>query len=140
MAFENYPWNATPPSYGAKAYPTRVINNQDILEFGEGQQQTLIGKTMDYVAQLEHTCQQAIETAERYYSRLVELGDIVPEKSQGEINAELLKTIQELNDKITNLEGAKDGLDTNSTGSCEAFQPRTGKTGKRENEEIPTNQ
>jgi len=129
-----HPWNASQNSY--KPYPTRVISGVDILELS-GEQQTLIGKTMDYVTQLENTCQQAIETAEKHYSRLIELGDIVPPKSQEEINGELLRIIEKLTDKVNKLEGEQSGYDTNSNGSNEVIQSSNRRTSKRKNEEIP---
>ena len=140
-----YPWNA--PQNGYKPYPTRVISSVDILELN-GEQQTLIGKTMDYVTQLENTCQQAIETAEKHYSRLIELGDIVPPKSTEELlqeqiaqqqatNNELLKILKELEGKVSKLEGEQSGYDTNSNGSNEVIQSSNRRTSKRKNEEIP---
>ena len=130
----SYPWNA--PQNGYKPYPTRVISGVDILELNS-EQQTLIGKTMDYVTQLESTCQQAIETAEKHYSRLVDLGDIVPPKNQEEINGELLRIIEKLTDKVSKLEGEQSGHDTDSDGSNEVIQSSNRRTSKRKNEEIP---
>jgi len=145
MFEQNHPYNMSQNSY--KPYPTRVISNQDILELN-GEQQTLIGKTMDYVTQLENTCQQAIQTAEKHYNRLVELGDIVPPKSteellqeqitqQQEMNNELLRITKQLSEKISKLEGEQNGFDKNSTTGSEVVFPRTGKSGKRKNETVP---
>ena len=130
MAY-SHPWQTDYP----KMYPTRVIDGDNILELN-GEQQILIGKTMDYVTQLENTCQQAIETAEKHYNRLVELGDIVPPKSQEEINAELLEIIDKLTDKVSKLEGEQSGHDTDSNGGNETVFPRASKASKRKNEEI----
>ena len=142
---DSYPWNMPQNSY--KPYPTRVISGVDILELN-GEQQTLIGKTMDYVTQLENTCQQAIETAERYHARLVELGDIVPQKSTEELlqeqiaqqqatNNELLRITKQLSEKIERLESEQSGHDTDSNGSNEVIQSSNRRTSKRKNEEIP---
>lgn len=101
------------------SYPTRVVAGRDILEF-QSNQQVLIGHTLDYCAELESTISEAIDKAEKYYNRLVELGDIVPPKSaeeilqeqaaqQQEINAILLATIKSLSDKITRMEERKNG-------------------------------
>ena len=51
------------------------------------------------------TINDSVELAEKYYNRLVEIGDIILPKTQEEINQELLLTIKALNDKIEKLEG-----------------------------------
>lgn len=142
----NYPWAPNQGEY-SKTYPTRVISDEDILELGEGQQQTLIGHTLSYCTTLEVTCQQATEAAEKYYNRLVELGDIVPPKSaeeliqeqaaqQQKVNAELLKTIQALTEKIDKLEGEKDEPDTNSANSSTGIQPKAGGASRKGTKEL----
>ena len=132
----NYPW----AQQSGSGYPTRVISGTKILELGEGQQQTLIGYTTSYTEQLESTCQQATEAAERYYARLVELGDIVPPKSQEEINGELLSIIKTLSEKLDRLEGDKNGSNSNGTTGRKDVQSTVSRTGKRKNEEIPAEQ
>ena len=125
-----YPWNA--PQNGYKPYPTRVISSVDILELN-GEQQTLIGKTMDYVTQLESTCQQAIETAEKHYSRLVDLGDIVPPKSQEDalreqslINDKLIEAIDGLKSEMKELRNSNSSPDEKTTENTSA-NPKTKK-------------
>ena len=141
MAY-SHPWQTDYP----KMYPTRVIDGDNILELN-GEQQSLIGRTVEYCQRLENTCQQAIETAEKHYARLVELGDIVPAKSteellqeqmaqQQEMNNELLRITKQLSEKIERLEGEQSGHDTDSNGSNETVLPRTSKASKRKNEEI----
>lgn len=98
-----------------KPYPTRVISGKDILELGDEQQQHLIGHTIEYCGDMEDALNEALTKAEGYYNRLVELGDIIPEKTaedllkeqaeeQQKINETLLRTIQRLSDKLDTLE------------------------------------
>jgi len=108
------PYGRAAASY-PKPYPTRVISGNNILELGDEQQQHLIGHTLDYCSELETALNDALSKAEGYYARLVELGDIIPEKTPEEllkeqtaqqqtINETLLSTIQKLSDKIERME------------------------------------
>lgn len=111
--FYNSPWR---PDLSAKIYPTRVISGTRILELGNGieQEQKIIGYTCEYFTDMETALGEALDKAECYYSRLVELGDIVPEKTpeellreqneaQAAINAQLLETVQALSAKVDEL-------------------------------------
>lgn len=130
-------------------YPTRVISGTDILELGSEQQQTLIGHTLTYCNELESALNEAVSKAEGYYSRLVELGDIVPPKTpeelvreqaaaQQEINAKLLETVQALTQKIEKLEVNGDGLNSNGADAGEGVQPKTSRPGAKRNAEVPS--
>ena len=105
--------NSNPYPYGyTKQFPTRVISGDQILELNGEQQQTLIGHTLSYCNDLESALNEAVSKAEGFYSRLVELGDIVPPKSAEEllkeqteqqqaINSTFLETMQKLSDNNT---------------------------------------
>ena len=138
MSWEpNYPWHPSQNGYGVKSYPTRVIHNQDILELDSSGQEKPIGHTLDYCQQLEGTCQQATEAAEKYYNMLVEHGIITPPRSQEDVNAELLRTIQQLSEKIERLEENKHGFNADSDGSREDVLTAVSRPSKRKNEAVP---
>jgi len=135
-----------------KQYPTRVISGDQILELNGEQQQTLIGHTLAYCNELESALNEAVSKAEKFYDRLVELGDIVPPKSaeellkeqaaqQQEINATLLSTIQKLSDKIDRMEREDNdaGLNTSSTDSGKSIQPGVSRPGRKGAKEISEN-
>lgn len=74
-----------------------VVDNGDIWQtdcFGNRQQ--LIGKTADAYKELEVTTQQ-------YYDKLVEMGVIVPPKSQEEIMGEMQKNMASMSQVIAEL-------------------------------------
>lgn len=74
-----------------------VIDGGDIWQadyFGNRQQ--LLGKTADAYKELEGTTQQ-------YYDKLVELGVIVPPKSQEEIMGEMQKNMADMSQVISEL-------------------------------------
>lgn len=75
--------------YSNRLYPQRPIRGQDILEM-VGMDSIVIGKTTEYCKEIEAIAEDATRKAEEYYSKLVELGEIVPEKSQEEKTAELM--------------------------------------------------
>jgi len=143
--------DSNPYPYGyQKQYPARVISGDRILELNGERQQTLIGHTLPYCNELESALNEAVSKAEKFYDRLVELGDIVPPKSaeellqeqaaqQQEINATLLSTIQKLSDKIDRMEREDDNAKSNadSTNSGESVQSGTGRPGRKGNKEIP---
>lgn len=126
-----------------KQFPTRVISGTNILELNGEQQQTLIGHTLSYCNEMESALNEAVEKAEKFYKRLVELGDIIPEKTAEEIakennaqqqaiNISLLETIQKLSDKIERMEGSNNArLCKDSNDSSESSPTgHSGKSGK----------
>lgn len=107
---QNYPWDASNPisaNYNPiKQYPVRVIderNMNDILEFRDGQY-VLIGHTLQWCNDLENTLNEATSLAEKYYTRLVELGDIKPQKTTEELLSDAMNAIKYLSDKVEKLE------------------------------------
>lgn len=124
------------------AYPTRVISGDEILEIqydlsGNAQHVT-IGRTTVYCDEVEKALIEAIEKAEKYYNRLIELGDIEKPKTaedmltdQQEINAELVKAIERLSQKIESLEREKDGSCKNGTSNDSDDESRVGGKGKK---------
>lgn len=123
----------------AYGFPTRVISGNDILELN-GDQQVIIGHTLEYCLNLEETLKEAIEKAETYYNRLIELGDIKKPKTtedlmeeQKEVNQNLLSIIQKLSKKIDRLEHSEvnNGLNEISVIDCEGNQPRTNKKSRK---------
>lgn len=86
---------------------------------------------------------EVIKTLDEYYARLVELGEIVPPKTQEEINAELQKALidsQNINKQmlevIQSLKGGQ--LDGQSNpGQCEKPIPRS-KSGQRNKSGEPS--
>lgn len=120
MASDYFAPTNSPYPYGyQKQYPVRVISGQNILELGDGQQQTVIGHTTSYCNELEGALNEALSKAEGYYAQLVEAGLIVPPKppedimreqaeQQRAINENILATIQKLSDKIDRMESEKE--------------------------------
>lgn len=53
------------------------------------------------------TMDESVALVDKYYNRLVELGDIVKPLTQEEINAELLTLVKALTDKVDTLEKEK---------------------------------
>lgn len=120
----DYPWNAD----AFKQYPTRVISGADILEL-QGTEKVLIGRTIAWCNDIENTCGEAIAKAERYYNRLIELGDIIPKKSTDEMLLEAMNAIKYLSDKVDRLEGEKNehkSIIEGSEGSARPSKPRGG--------------
>lgn len=119
-------------------YPTRVISGQDIIEL-KNDQQVVIGHTIEYCNDLESTLNEAIEKAEKYYDRLVELGEITKPKSQEdiykeqqEINNKFVNAINKLTEMINNLEKSdNDGLNKISDIDSSSDKPEVGKPSRK---------
>lgn len=74
-----------------------VVDNGDIWQTDYlGNRQQLLGKTVDSYKELEGTTQQ-------YYDKLVELGIIVPPKSQEEIMADMQRSMADMSGVIAEL-------------------------------------
>lgn len=100
---------------GLSKYPERVIAGQDILELPE---RRLIGKTADYCNEIEYALNEALSKAEQYYNRLVELGDIVPEKTPEQKNMEFMQAMMAqmaaLTVEVQQLRGEDNGKPTSN--------------------------
>lgn len=98
-----YPWETNDQF---KQYPTRVISGTDILEL-QGTEKILIGRTIAWCNDIESTCGKAIEKAEQYYNRLVELGDIKPKETSEEMLSRAIVVMENLMHRIEKLEGER---------------------------------
>ena len=85
---------------GADIYQTDYTGNRQ-----------LIGKTLSAYNELEQTTME-------YYNKLVELGVIVPPKSQEELMAEMQKSMLEMSGIIASLSGEIKELKENGSKQC----------------------
>lgn len=65
----------------AKNYFSAYVENGFIYSYSVYGERQQVGVTNDAYTALQKTAQEALDKAEKYYQRLVELGDIVPPKT-----------------------------------------------------------
>lgn len=73
-----------------------VIDGEDVVQADYLGNRKKVGKTLKAYQELEDTCGE-------YYDKLVELGVIIPPKSQEEMMADLQRTVTELMTEIKEL-------------------------------------
>lgn len=88
-----------------------VVDGTDIYQTDYAGNRQLIGKTMSAYGELEQTTAQ-------YYDKLVELGVIVPPKSQEELMAEMQKSMLQMSDIIAGLSNELKELKNREPGKC----------------------
>ena len=88
-----------------------VVDGTDIYQTDYAGNRQLVGKTTSAYIELEQT------TAE-YYNKLVEMGVIVPPKSQEELMAEMQKSMLAMSDIIASLSGEIKELKENGAKQC----------------------
>ena len=67
----------------AKNYFSAYVENGFIYSYSVYGERQQVGVTNDAYTALQKTAQEALDKAEKYYQRLVELGDIVPLSTNG---------------------------------------------------------
>lgn len=97
--------------YTASNVMACVTDGTDIYQTDYAGNRQLIGKTMSAYAELEQTTAQ-------YYDKLVELGVIVPPKSQEELMAEMQRAMLEMSGIISSLSGEIRELKENGSKQC----------------------
>lgn len=88
-----------------------VTDGTDIYQTDYAGNRQLIGKTIAAYTELEQTTAQ-------YYDKLVELGVIVPPKSQEELMAEMQRSMLEMSSIISSLSGEIRELKENGSKQC----------------------
>lgn len=88
-----------------------IADGTDIYQTDYAGNRQLIGKTMSAYNELE-------QTTTEYYNKLVELGIIVPPKSQEELMAEMQKSMLEMSSIIASLSGEIKELKENGHKQC----------------------
>lgn len=88
-----------------------VVDGTDIYQTDYMGNRQLIGKTMSAYNELEQTTSQ-------YYDKLVELGVIVPPKSQEELMGEMQKTMADMTGIIAALSAEVKELKNREHGKC----------------------
>lgn len=88
-----------------------VTDGADIYQTDYAGNRHLIGKTVAAYTELEQTTAQ-------YYDKLVELGVIVPPKSQEELMAEMQRSMLEMSSIISSLSGEIRELKENGSKQC----------------------
>lgn len=88
-----------------------VVDGTDIYQTDYMGNRQLIGKTMSAYSELEQTTSQ-------YYDKLVELGVIVPPKSQEELMSEMQKTMADMTGIIAALSAEVKELKDREPGKC----------------------
>lgn len=73
----------------AKNYFSAYVENGFIYSYSVYGERQQVGVTNDAYTALQKTAQEALDKAEKYYQRLVELGDIIPPKTSEETIADL---------------------------------------------------
>lgn len=97
--------------YTASNMMACVTDGTDIYQTDYAGNRQLIGKTMSAYTELEQTTAQ-------YYDKLVELGVIIPPKSQEELMAEMQKAMLEMSGIISSLSGEIRELKENGAKQC----------------------
>lgn len=97
--------------FSASNIMTCVIDGQDIYQADYMGNRQLIGKTMSAYNELEQTTSQ-------YYDKLVELGVIVPPKSQEELMSEMQKTMADMTGIIAALSAEVKELKEHGSKQC----------------------
>ena len=88
-----------------------MVDGADIYQTDYAGNRQLIGKTLAAYNELEQTTAQ-------YYDKLVELGIIVPPKSQEELMAEMQKSMLEMSGIIAGLSNELKELKNREPGQC----------------------
>lgn len=88
-----------------------VVDGTDIYQTDYIGNRKLIGKTLSAYNELE-------QTTTEYYNKLVELGVIVPPKSQEELMAEMQKSMLQMSDIIAGLSNELKELKNREPGQC----------------------
>lgn len=86
-----------------------VLEDSDIIQTDYMGNRKKIGKTLRAYQDLEDTCTE-------YYDKLVELGVIIPQKSQEEMLADLQKTVAALTNEIKELRNNEPDRDNQRSG------------------------
>lgn len=90
------------------SYLTAIMSDGVIYSYNAiSGQKFQIGVTMDTFKATEDLAKEATEKAEKYYKRLVELGDIVPPKTPEELIKELTEQVIFLSKKVETLSNDK---------------------------------
>ena len=97
--------------YTASNVMACVTDGTDIYQTDYAGNRQLIGKTVAAYTELEQTTAQ-------YYDKLVELGVIVPPKSQEELMAEMQRAMLEMSGIISSLSGEIRELKENGAKQC----------------------
>ena len=97
--------------YTASNVMACVTDGTDIYQTDYAGNRQLIGKTIAAYTELEQTTAQ-------YYDKLVELGVIVPPKSQEELMAEMQRAMLEMSGIISSLSGEIRELKENGAKQC----------------------
>lgn len=97
--------------YTGGTYLMCVIDGADIVQFDCFGGRQVIGKTSAAYGELEETTQQ-------YYDRLVELGEIVPPKTQEEMMTEMQSAMADMADIIKGLNAQIKEMRENGHGSA----------------------
>ncbi len=97
--------------YTASNVMACVTDGTDIYQTDYAGNRQLIGKTVAAYTELEQTTAQ-------YYDKLVELGVIVPPKSQEELMAEMQRSMLEMSSIISSLSGEIRELKENGSKQC----------------------
>lgn len=97
--------------YTASNVMACVTDGTDIYQTDYAGNRQPIGKTIAAYTELEQTTAQ-------YYDKLVELGVIVPPKSQEELMAEMQRSMLEMSSIISSLSGEIRELKENGTKQC----------------------
>lgn len=88
-----------------------IVDGSDIYQTDYAGNRQMIGKTMSAYNDLEQTTAQ-------YYDKLVELGVIVPPKSQEELMGEMQKTMADMTGIIAALSAEVKELKNREPGKC----------------------
>lgn len=97
--------------FSASNVCTCIVDGADIYQTDYMGNRQLIGKTMSAYNELEQTTSQ-------YYDKLVELGVIVPPKSQEELMTEMQKSMLAMSDIIAGLSNELKELKNRESGQC----------------------
>ena len=97
--------------YSASNMLACVVDGTDIYQTDYAGNRQLIGKTLSAYSELE-------QTTTEYYNKLVELGVIVPPKSQEELMAEMQKSMLEMSGIIAGLSNEVKELRSRESGQC----------------------
>lgn len=134
----DYKWGENP----YKTYPPRGVSGTDIVE-NPDTAPVLIGHTLAWCNDIEAGYNEAVAMVDKYYSRLVELGDIIPPKTAEEIAQEQLalamatiqeqsKTIEQntnmmalMMQKLENIGGVDNGDTRASNSTINEIQPKS---------------
>lgn len=97
--------------FSASNICTCIVDGADIYQTDYMGNRQLIGKTVSAYNELEQTTSQ-------YYDKLVEMGVIVPPKSQEELMGEMQKTMADMTGIIAALSAEVKELKNRESGQC----------------------